>query len=148
MRYWVSVSVMRRKCSSTGADPRFREHHASAKTVTALAHVEEQRREQLHHLGVQFELESDSLQRNITGTKKSLKHLLSAGVAGRPHRPALMPAGNCVSRPAQILREIHFHLHRGLERHWVQVRAEFRQQTKAVVPSSTTRFPKVLFQTF
>ena len=43
-----------------------------------------------------------------------------------------MPARDGVAGPAQILRQIHFHLHRRLERHRVQVCKEFRQQPDAV----------------
>ena len=43
-----------------------------------------------------------------------------------------MPAHDRVPGPAQILRQIHFHLHRRLEWHRVQVRVEFRQQPDAV----------------
>ena len=43
-----------------------------------------------------------------------------------------MPAGDRVTGPAQILRQILFHLGGGLIRHWVQVLIQFRQKAEAV----------------
>ena len=43
-----------------------------------------------------------------------------------------MPAGDRVTSPAQIRRQILLHLGRGLIRHGGQVRVKFRQQAQAV----------------
>ena len=43
---------------------------------------------------------------------------------------ALMPAGDRVTGPAQVVREVLFHLYRRLERHRVQVLVKLRGQVK------------------
>ena len=55
-----------------------------------------------------------------------------------------MPARDRVPGPAQILRQIDFHLHCRLERHRVQVRVEFRQQPDTV----TLHNPRILDSRF
>ena len=42
-----------------------------------------------------------------------------------------MPARDRITDPAQILRQIHFHLGCGLERHGVQVRVKFQPSLAA-----------------
>lgn len=51
---------------------------------------------------------------------------------GKPDRTVLMPACDRVSGPAQIFRQIHFHLRRCFIRHRVQVGVKFWQRADAV----------------
>jgi hypothetical protein len=54
------------------------------------------------------------------------------GVAGKISGAGLMPTRDRVSSPAQILRQIHFHLDGRFKRHWVQVLVQFWQKAEAV----------------
>src|SRR5437762_13072008 len=75
-----------------------------------------------------------SSRRTIIERRRTVSRLSAISLTSGRTGHSLHSMSTCdrVPDPAQILRQVLFHLHRRLERHRVQVLVEFRQEAEAV----------------